>query len=103
MEQVDEHLQSAPHDRVRTSTINVDDETDAAGVVLVTRVVQALGFGRGPGSVLARVVGDGVSEGGAQRRMGHGPNMAYPFSEVKYKQPIEHITFRYVSKPVEMY
>ena len=41
--QVDEHLEGLPDDRVRAAALDVDDEADAAGVVLVARVVEASG------------------------------------------------------------
>ena len=41
--QVDEHLQRLPHDRVRPAPLDVDDEADAAGVVLVAGIVETLG------------------------------------------------------------
>ena len=41
--QVDEDLQRLPDDRVRAPALDVDDEADAAGVVLVARVVEAVG------------------------------------------------------------
>jgi hypothetical protein len=53
MQEVDEQLQSLMHDGVRLLPFDVDDEADAAGIVLAARIVQALG-GRGAG--LARSV-----------------------------------------------
>jgi hypothetical protein len=44
--QVDEHLEAALNDFVRTLSLYIDDEADAARVVLEARVVQALGLGR---------------------------------------------------------
>ena len=41
--EVDEHLQGVPDDGVRTAALRVHDEADAAGVVLVPRVVEAVG------------------------------------------------------------
>jgi hypothetical protein len=46
MGQVDENLNALDDDVVRLLTLNVGDETDAAGVVLEARVVQALSLGR---------------------------------------------------------
>src|SRR5207245_10187587 len=43
VEQVAEDLQRLADDRVRLLACDVDDEADAAGVVLVARVVEALG------------------------------------------------------------
>jgi hypothetical protein len=42
MFEVDEHLQGLPDDGVRTAPLHVRHEPDAAGVVLVCRVIQAL-------------------------------------------------------------
>ena len=42
MEQVDEHLQRLPHDRVRALPLDVHDEAHTAGVVLVAGVVKTL-------------------------------------------------------------
>ena len=44
--QVDEHLEAALDDGVRTLSLYIDDEADAARVVLEARVIQALGLGR---------------------------------------------------------
>jgi len=43
VQEVDQHLQGLAHDRVRAPALDVDDESDAAGVVLEARVVQTLG------------------------------------------------------------
>ena len=40
--EVDEHLQGLPDDRVRPASLHVRHEPDAAGVVLMSRVIQAL-------------------------------------------------------------
>ena len=45
MRQVVEHLQSLLHDIVRALALDVDHEADAAGVVLVRGIVEALRFG----------------------------------------------------------
>src|SRR5262249_53463027 len=42
VKEVDEDLQRLAHDGVRLSPLDVDDETDAAGVVLVARIVETL-------------------------------------------------------------
>ena len=42
MQQVDENLQRLADDGVRAHAFDVDDEADAAGVVLEGRVIQAL-------------------------------------------------------------
>ena len=46
--QVQQHLQGLLDDRVGLPALDVDDEPDAAGLVLELRVVKAL-FGRGMG------------------------------------------------------
>ena len=43
MEEVDDHLVRLLHDAVRAAALDVDDESYAARVVLLTRVVQPLG------------------------------------------------------------
>ena len=43
MLQVDQHLEGVPDDSVGAVALGVDNEADAAGVVLVARVVEALG------------------------------------------------------------
>ena len=45
MLQVDEHLQRVADDGVRAAALGVHDEADAAGVVLMTRVVEAVSGG----------------------------------------------------------
>ena len=40
--EVDQHLQGLPDDGVRAAALHVRDEPDAAGVVLMSRVIQAL-------------------------------------------------------------
>ena len=45
MRQVVQHLQSLAHDIVGSLALDIDDEADAAGVVLVPRVVKALALG----------------------------------------------------------
>ena len=45
MLEIDQDLQGMANDRVRTPSLGVDDEADTAGVVLVTRVIQAVGGG----------------------------------------------------------
>ena len=42
VQQVDQQLQPLLDDRVRAPALHVDDEADAAGVVLVPRIVEAL-------------------------------------------------------------
>ena len=55
VQQVDEDLQPLLDDAVRAAALDVDDEPDAAGVVLVARVVQARRFGRrGNGELVIR-------------------------------------------------
>ena len=49
MLEVDEDLQRLAHDVVRALALHVDDEADAAGVVLGARVVQTLGGRREAG------------------------------------------------------
>ena len=44
VEQVDEHLEGLADDRVRARPLDVDDEADAARVVLVSGVVEPLGL-----------------------------------------------------------
>ena len=44
--EIDEHFQAARDDGVRTHALDVDNEADAASVVLVAGVIQALGLGR---------------------------------------------------------
>ena len=44
--EVDEHLEPALDDGVRSHALDVDDEPDAAGVVFVAGVIQALGLRR---------------------------------------------------------
>jgi hypothetical protein len=46
MLEVVEQLEALGHDRARGLALQVDDETDAAGVFLVLRVVEALGLRR---------------------------------------------------------
>ena len=41
-----EHLERLADDVVRRAALDVDDEADAAGVVLVRRIVQTFGFVR---------------------------------------------------------
>src|SRR6185436_18731628 len=43
VQEVDQDLDGLVHDRVRLSALDVHDEADAAGVVLVRGIVQALG------------------------------------------------------------
>ena len=43
MQQIDQQLQRLADDAVRLLALDVDDEADAAGVVLVPRIVEALG------------------------------------------------------------
>ena len=46
MQQVDQDLQRLLHDRVRLAALDVDDEADAAGVVLVLGIVETGRVGR---------------------------------------------------------
>jgi hypothetical protein len=48
MIEVDQDLQAARHDVVRLAALDIDHESHAARVMLVTRVVQALLLGRLP-------------------------------------------------------
>ena len=43
VQEVDQDLERLAHDRVRAPPLDVHDEADAAGVVLVARVVETLG------------------------------------------------------------
>jgi len=43
VEQVDENLEGLADDRVGLASLDVDDEADATGVVLVAGIVEALG------------------------------------------------------------
>ncbi len=47
MVEVDQDFQAARDDVVRFSPLDVGDETDAAGIVLVARIVKSLSFGHG--------------------------------------------------------
>jgi hypothetical protein len=44
--QIDEHLEAALNDGVRTLSLYIDDEADATRVVLESGVIQALGLRR---------------------------------------------------------
>ena len=57
MLEIDEDLQRLAHDVVRALSLHVDDEADAAGVVLGARIVQTLGSGRRRRSRGADMVG----------------------------------------------
>ena len=50
VQQVLEHGERLAHDGVRLSALDVDDEADAAGVVLVGGIVEALRRRQSPGS-----------------------------------------------------
>jgi hypothetical protein len=52
MQQVDQDLQPLPHDTVRASPLDVDDKSDAAGVMFIARIVQA--------SCVRGTIGDGL-------------------------------------------
>src|SRR5262245_10504631 len=74
VQQVEEHLQPFLDDPVRLAALDVDDETDAAGVVLVAGIVEGYRAGR-------------AGRGGR-----HGlPVITWPESEVKYNDPIGSI------------
>ena len=49
VQQIDQQLQSALDDRMRAPPLDVGDEADAAGVMLVPRVVEAVSGGRAAG------------------------------------------------------
>src|SRR5262245_13735620 len=71
VQQVEEHLQPLLDDPVRLATLDVDDETDAAGVVLIAGIVE----------------GERPWRGGR-----HGlPVITWLESEVKYNDPIGSI------------
>jgi len=42
MEEIDQDLERSAHDRVRTPPLDVHDEPDATGIVLVARIVESL-------------------------------------------------------------
>src|SRR5262249_35057693 len=73
MEQVEQHLQALLDDAVRLAAFDVHDEADAAGVVLVARIVEA---------------------GGGWQMTRHGlPVIADLDAEEKYNDPIGLILF----------
>src|SRR5262249_7040771 len=73
MQQVEQHLQPLLDDAVRLAPLDIDDEADAAGVVLVGRIVETSGVGK--------VAGHGL------------PVIADHEPETKYNDPIEFIPF----------
>jgi len=57
VQEVDQHLQAALDDGVGARPLDVGDEADAAGIVLVARIVQSGGRGNSPRGVVRRRVG----------------------------------------------
>ena len=61
MRQVDQDLQARADDLVALLAVHVDDEADAAGVVLVGRIVQALGLAADRGDQCCRSMADSLA------------------------------------------
>jgi hypothetical protein len=79
VQEVEEDLEALLNDGVRLPPFAVDDEADAAGVVLVARIVEA---------------------GSTGRRVEHATAVfAVPESEVKYNDLIRSIHFENGSSP----